>query len=121
MVVWESYDGSYNRIYSSRYTDGLWGAPTQVEFLDEGAGDPQLVMLRDGTGVVVWDRANNYRTLWTAPFSEKGGWSSPTLVDNETIYPYNPALAVNDSGDVVIVWLASWQIWARCVPLACLL
>jgi len=121
MVVWQAFDGSYQRIYASRYADGGWGAPAAIESLDESAGDPQLVMLHDGTGVVVWDRAWGYETLWAASFSNASGWSSPTLIDDKTTYPYNPSLAVSDSGDVVIVWQTTWEIWARCIPLDCLL
>ena len=123
LIVWQQSDGSNNQIFVSEYRNGSWRHP--LDLIDnispdtEHAYDPQVVMNNNGDAIIVWWQSDSRgRQIFKSEY-RNGSWIHPAdLSDN--ISPdddegaYDPQLAMDDSGDALIVWRqwdgTSWQI-----------
>ena len=123
MVVWAQYDGTHQNILANRYRVGYgWGGATLIEASDLTASNPSIAVDGAGNIMVVWhqqaDAAStiNY-SIYTNRFAN-GSWGAATLVKNSIPYGTQSAIAMNASGNAMLVWLEddgsdTTSIWAR--------
>jgi hypothetical protein len=110
LVVWGDISGSSRRIVSRRYNMSVgWEAietlievPADTDSIDE----LHLAMNPGGNAVLVWMRAGNSGfDIWADLFSPGDGWTkSPVRISDGTTDSQFPAVAVNSTGNAVVVW-----------------
>jgi hypothetical protein len=108
-VVWQQSDGTRNNIWANRYnaTTGLWGTPGLLESDNTGpANFPQIAMDSSGFAWAVWQQSDGTRTnIWANRYNAFAGtWGVATLLENETGTAFAPQLAMNASGNTMVVW-----------------
>ncbi len=85
-----------------------WGAPVLLETNDADAGSPQLEMNAQGDAVAVWEQAINPSfagAVWANRFTS-GMWGTAEVIGGSPRPGAQPRLALNPSGDAVVVWVA---------------
>lgn len=128
-VVWlqSAYDGNYN-IYAQRLdTNGnqLWSGDRRVNSESEAPGRwsfPALAIDTVGNIVVVWhDYREGDANIFIQKLDANGNrlWPTDKRVDSDTggAWQGNPAISVDTSGNVVVVWEdrrnGSYEIYAQ--------
>jgi len=122
IAVWEQNTGTGNfAIWSNRYTVGSgWGAAAPIETDPYDASSPQIAMDASGNAIAVWSEEESslsFRT-WSSRYTSAGGWSPSARIQTDSISSLNPRLAVNPSGDAVVVWeqvisLDVHEVWSN--------
>lgn len=112
VVVWNDYDGSYNRIYLSERRDGVWTHPADLSDAFSLAGsdayNPAVAISDTGDTVVTWQQYDG--TEYQIYFSEyrAGTWTHPNdLSEHISVggsYSNAPDVVVNGSGEALVYW-----------------
>lgn len=123
MVVWSQFDGQRTNVLANRYIVGSgWGTPTPIETSDLNSGVSDIAL--DGTGnimVVLHQQTSAASSvigsIYTNRFSN-GSWGTAALVKSAIPYLSQSAIAMNASGNAMVVWLEDdgfdvTSIWAR--------
>ena len=106
-VVWSQYDGLRNSIWANLYTvGGVWGIAAHVEANDtEDAYEPQVAIDASQNVIVAWVQSDGIRSsVWANRYSFGTGWGAPTAIEASDEYAYAPQLAIDGSGNAIIVW-----------------
>lgn len=97
-----------------------WGTPTLVETGDAGdALGPKVAIDADGNAIAVWYQDSGTRTdIWANRYASGVGWgTAATLESDDAGDARYPEIAMNASGDAMVVWYQSdgvrFNIWAR--------
>lgn len=111
VVVWRGSDGSDDIIQSSRSTDGgvSWSTPVDLSLSGQSADLPQIVAAGSDNVVAVWQRSDGSNQIIQSSSSANGGasWSVPANLSASGQDSVASKVAVDDSGNVVAVWLYS--------------
>lgn len=120
VAVWHQDDGTWENIWSNRYTSGSgWGTAGLIE--NDNSGDayyPQVGVDPSGNAIVVWYQSDGTRdNIWAVRYVSGTGWGSPGLLESDnTGDAQYPQIAVNPSGTGAAVWQQSdgarTNIWA---------
>ncbi len=111
IAVWHKFDGARNNIWANQYVAGTgWQTPRRIE--TDNAGDamyPQISMDASGNAIVVWQQSNGTMTfIWANRYVAGTGWAAAQLVEaNYAGDATYPQIAVNSSGNAVVVWTQS--------------
>ncbi|MCJ0765651.1 Ig-like domain-containing protein [Variovorax terrae] len=103
---WNQYNGSNYVINTSRYSNGGWSAPVQLNSATGDAFYPALAVDGAGTVTAAWWQHIGTRDVINASRYSGGNWSAPVQVDapNATGNARTPALAVDAAGNVTAAW-----------------
>ena len=112
VIVWQQRVGGMFQIFRSEYRNGAWSDPSSLtdNISPEGqdAFNPQVAINDSGDAVIVWEQSDGtWKQIFRSEY-RNGSWNDPSdLADN--ISPDGqsidwPDVAMNDSGDTVIVW-----------------
>ena len=121
IAVWQQNDNVRPNIWANRYssTSQSWGVPTLLETGDAGgAFEPQVAMAGNGDAVAVWyqDDGASRNNIWANRYvAATDSWGTATLLEASTATASSPQVAVDVSGDAMVVWSAyagSASIWA---------
>lgn len=108
VAVWLQSDGVRNNLWANRYDVGVgWGTATLIEVDDAGSAlSPQLTMDGAGNAVAVWAQNDGTRdNIWANHYLVGIGWGTATLGETGNAgNASNPQLAVDSTGDAVVVW-----------------
>jgi hypothetical protein len=117
VVVWNQNDtgGIVRRVYAGIYSNGTWTAPTvdtdSLSIGGQGANNPVVGINDNGYILVAWVQSDGVQTQIFKSEYYDGSWHNPSgLADNISFgstVSNPPALAVNSSGDAIIVWTQS--------------
>jgi len=111
LVVWEQSDGANSLIYKAEFVNGAWTKTKVTDHISPEGGDayyPRVAINDNGDAIIVWVQHDgaNYRIYK----SERNNWiwTHPVGLD-DSISPAGtdanyPRVAMNTSGDAVIVW-----------------
>jgi len=118
-VVWASYDCD-PRCVRGRLVDAI-GAVRGEDFLVDEAGgaaadSPGVAGVPSGDFVVTWDRSLAGDSLaFARAFGAEGLPQTPEFqVNSDTSSePYETAVAMNDTGNFVVVWSDAYNMWGR--------
>ncbi len=107
-IVWPQYDGTTTNIYANVSAGGAWNAAnaTLVEGSTGSASGPRVA--RQGLGfAVTWTLRSNSGTYSLFAGSYTGEWAAEVdLVQGDyTGSSRSPAIATNDYGETLVVWL----------------
>lgn len=109
VAVWNWDDGSGNHIVQSSTLPfaGVWSVPTNVSSSpSETSTAPDLAI--DGTGntIVVWSKGTGSASVIKSARLAQGSttWTSLADVGDSNSFPSQPAIAMDSSGNAVVVW-----------------
>lgn len=105
-------------VWASKYTAGAgWGTATMISNIFESSNySPAKVHNQHvdtnshGSAVAVWVQGDKGKiALWASLYSIDSGWGAPNRItatsDTAEINSYFPRIAINDSGNVTLIWL----------------
>ena len=109
LVIWSQYDESgqhYN--IESKWLHGNRSAARVSDGIASCVA-PKVLFGQDGIAHAVWYQATtDYTTVWYAKYVPGTGWIGLTRVSQHpSTYAFYPQLAVDASGNVVVVWYES--------------
>jgi hypothetical protein len=111
VAVWERFEGEEIIEAASRPRSGsVWVKPVALTKPEPGKGEPagqQVAIDGQGDAVAVWSRTNGTHDFVEAANGRTSSsvWQSPiTLSGPGATVEEAPQVAVNDSGDAVVVW-----------------
>jgi hypothetical protein len=92
--------------FAGRAEAGAWGPSVAVSAVGQNSTHVRLGADAAGDQVVVWERevGSNQWVVEAAVRPPRGVWSSPVEVSAVAPGPRNPAVAVNATGDAIVVW-----------------
>jgi hypothetical protein len=115
IIVWSQSDLSYDQIFMSEYRNGSWTHPSDI--LDNISPDggaaqyPQVAMNDNGNALIVWQGYGDSNGQIFKSEYRNGSWTHPSdSVDNispDGGYATFPWVAMDNNGNVVIVWQQS--------------
>lgn len=108
VVVWLHYDGTQYQVWVKRY-DAAAAEWSDAQLISTAMPTSALAGRADiddsGNVVVVWYQDNGGRYgIWAAHYSPASGWASPVRIDIDTGVAIYPRVAMDDSGNAVVVW-----------------
>jgi len=121
-IAWEQGTGT-SRIQSFRYIPGV-GFDGLVDPVSDSGFDaktPAVAVNTAGDATAVWRQSDGVHDhLWANRYSVSAGWGTPFQVDENTSEDVrNPGVAMDSSGDIVVVWHQSadlnqgvYSVWA---------
>jgi hypothetical protein len=108
-AVWRQKDGTRDLIFASRYINGAWEKPEQINKLLNIVGehrDPQVVVHSNGDALAVWVISDN-KDFIAFNYAKNGVWAS-TPSDaaemGESGIRGELSLASDGSGKALVVW-----------------
>ena len=108
LAVWEQYVGNIANVMASRYNGATWDAPALIETDNAGsARSPQIVIDANGIGTAFWSQRNAAGftdNVWVNRYVPGNGWGSAAAIDGQPEPATQPALGVDGSGRLVVVW-----------------
>ena len=133
IIAWkQTMDTGYKGVFKSEYRSGFWSHPannSQSLSLSDGtvqAEDIQIAMSDNGDAIIVW--VNNdvqfagYQQIYKAEY--RGGIWTPPAGLSDNVSPdgqsaTKPRVAMDNNGDVVIVWQQSDGVRQRVFKSEC--
>lgn len=118
IAVWQQWDSvdRYWKIMARRSAGGVWDAvATPVNTGKGDARSPQIAMAASGDAWVVWqqhDPSAAISNIWASRYDASSeAWVGSTLIKTKNanttgtlVNAYTPQIAVNASGQAIIVW-----------------
>jgi len=108
VVVWRQSNGSWQDIWSNRYTaaTGEWGDAELIEEDDGEARSPEVAVDGDGNAVAVWYQSDEERfNIWSNRYTAATGeWGTADPIEDVAGNAIRPQVAVDPSGNAVAVW-----------------
>lgn len=100
--------------------DGVWGDATLLENSADNMnyGEASLAFDASGNAIATWTQLSNTRSsVYASHYIKDTGWGTPILIESDDTNPaINSLIAMNDSGDAIIVWQHNdgvrYNIWA---------
>ena len=92
--------------FAGRAEAGAWGPSVPVSTAGQNSSHVRLDSDAAGDQVAVWERVagTNEWVVEAAVRPAQGGWSTPVEISTVAPGPRNPAVAVNSTGDAIVVW-----------------
>ena len=108
VAVWQQPDSTSINIHAARYSPGTgWHTPEPIDTEPETAQQPAVAIDAQGNAFVVWLRSEgSSNSVWARRFTAQGGWGSPVLLETGLGDAGNPQVAVDGSGNAIVVF---WQ------------
>jgi hypothetical protein len=115
IIVWEVYNGTKTRIYTSEKRGGLWSHPGSVTNsispdIGPGAFVPKVAMDNNGNSIITWQQNDGTKNRIFKSEYRDSSWTHPVTY-NDSINPlditsnaYIPDVAMADNGDAIIIW-----------------
>ncbi len=115
--VWLQSDGSYNQVWTNRYTPASsWDESEIISLQSENNSySPRIATDGNGNALALWQqidekRENNSQvkikeSIWANHYTETSGWSEPQLIEtNDDSNAYSPEVTFNAQGNAIAVW-----------------
>jgi hypothetical protein len=93
-------------VFAGRAEAGVWGPSVPVSTVGQSSSHVRLGSDGVGDQVAVWERVAGFNewVVEAAVRPARGGWSAPVEVSDVAPGPRNPAVAVNATGEAILVW-----------------
>ncbi len=114
IIVWQQSNNNTWQIYRNEYVNGIWDIPSPISPSGIDVRMPYVDMDVHGNAILVWNQkdGSNWQVIMKHLFD--GEWSDNTLfaTSDNTLNPVMYDIAMNYSGDAIIVWEQSINaIW----------
>jgi len=106
IAVWSQSDGTANNIYTNYYVPETgWGTAKTLENEPYDAWSPEIAFDGYGDAIAVWTQSDGTAIrVWAKQYS-LGFWEAgKTNIESDPHDCYGPKIAINKSGDTVVVW-----------------
>ena len=106
-VVWEQSDGTFQRIYASRYAPGFgWSVATLIDAGPGLANQPQVAMDENGHAMAVWVQTQNGSSfsVYASRYVPGTGWGAAALLENDLGFAFDPQVALDGLSNAIAVW-----------------
>jgi hypothetical protein len=92
-----------------------WGAAALIEHDDTGdASHPQVVADGNGNAVAAWAQSDgSHIRIRANRYVAGSGWLTPISIDSDNTDAASPQLAMDGSGNAVVVWTQAGSIWTN--------
>jgi hypothetical protein len=112
LALWEQYDGTAERIYSSEFDGTDWQTPQLLENSGNVFDKYPIDLVSDGDSLLtVWRQSDGTQNrAYTASYSPGGSWSSPVTLDSGTSgheVTAGPIAVHSSSGQFAVSWMES--------------
>ncbi|HEX2392550.1 MAG TPA: hypothetical protein VHI77_06500 [Solirubrobacterales bacterium] len=102
---------------ASREPEGVWSAPVELTLVSGtssfSSSRPKVAITAAGEAVAVWVAGDsNHGVVESASRPRGGVWSTPVTLSGGSALSNHPEIAINDSGEAVVVWHAE-QVHGR--------
>jgi hypothetical protein len=113
LVTWQQSDGVALQVFKSDYYDGSWHKPSgladNISFGSTTSNTSKIAVNSSGDAVIAWTQVNGGTNSTYKAERRAGTWTIPTaLADNistnQTMGTQDANVAMNDSGEAIIVW-----------------
>lgn len=108
ITVWEQFNNAISCIFSASLSNNSssWSTPIQISTVNLNAYAPQIsINLSSDNAIAAWYRFDGtFYNIETAVLPYGGNWSLPSVVSPNGVFSTNPAAALDDIGDAVIIW-----------------
>ncbi len=106
IAVWRHNISGFYGIYSNRYIPGSgWGKPERIDAVDNMANYLQIAMNENGNAVAVWSQLEGTKYhVWSNRYYPGRGWGSAVKIAADDNPSFNPSVAIDENGNVVVVW-----------------
>jgi hypothetical protein len=96
-------------LWASRNLGGTWSAPVKIAADEDGVSPIRVAADAIGNVIAVWQQnVANRATIRTARLDAASGlWSAPITLHDPTKWGYEPELAIDASGNAMVVWYAA--------------
>lgn len=91
-------------------SEAVWSEATPLGVAEGSISGVEVAMNSGGDAMVVWStrsdggfEADDY-SVWAAPYAPSRGWGDATRISAEGAGAGEPKIAMNDAGQVVVVW-----------------
>jgi hypothetical protein len=125
VAVWTQKEGTITRIWSNLYTPGSgWGTAVPIlADITNSASAPQVAIDAQGNALAVWVEtyADGRTYLESNRYTPADGWTATTAQTVETDNvgdASDPQIALDGSGNAMLVWTRVGKIWASGRPSA---
>jgi hypothetical protein len=120
-VVWHDYPGGDSEICYTRSTDGgtTWAAPKRLSWSSGDTDDPAVASDVSGNVHVVWTDSTpgNWEIYYRKSADGGATWSAAKRITWTAGQSFNPAVAVDPSGSLHVVWwgdqTGNWEIYYK--------
>jgi FG-GAP-like repeat len=120
LVVWYQGPDSNNRsIWANHYIVGEgWDSPTLLENNPGSAQGPDVAIDGSDRAIAVWRQFDGVDiSIWANRYVPGEGWGGPTLIETNPGEAVRPAVAMDTSGNAVVVWIqfdgTNDSVWAN--------
>jgi hypothetical protein len=109
IAVWEQWDGTWDSVYSNRYSVGSgWGTAQLIETNDSySVTGTQLGVDGAGNAIAIWCQ-RPWMDIHANRYSVGDGWGTAEIIqthnDQSGNYNFDPQLAVNEAGNAIVIW-----------------
>ncbi|WP_339672576.1 Ig-like domain-containing protein [Dasania marina] len=99
--------------------DGEWGEAVKIENGAASGRDVQVAVNESGNALAVWVQSNGVQdSIWANRYTAIDGWGTAALIETNDAGPAaTPQLAIDDDGNVLVVWSQSngsvASVWAN--------
>ncbi|MFO7891311.1 MAG: T9SS type A sorting domain-containing protein [bacterium] len=112
VIVWRDYRNEKAEIYAQRFDVNGTAISSNVKIDNDQfrswKDNPDIGMDRNGNFVIVWqDYRNKHSDIYAQRVDANGNVIGPNFKVNDdkgSVYQYTPKIAMNDTGNTVIVW-----------------
>jgi len=121
IAVWAQGNGTVNRIWANRYdaSIGSWSTPELIETniaTGHNAVSPKIGVDDSGNAIAIWIHNDGMLDrIWASRYDVTTGlWSAESMIDADNgDTAFDPQIALDASGNAIVVWDQSESIWAN--------
>lgn len=123
IAVWHRPDGSWDSIWSNRFSAGVgWGTAVLVETDNSNsARDARVAFDGSGNAIAVWTQSfGGVANVMVNHYTAATGWGSAVLIETDDAgAAFEPRLVIDGSGNATAVWSQrnvagfTFNIWAN--------
>jgi len=121
IAVFQIFDGVRFNLWANRHVPGAgWQGAVSIETIGIDIGNFQLAVSANGAGFVAWSAGGAPSCVYLSRYVPGAGWQpQDPIMDRSDTYAYDPSVAADGAGDVIVVWsqhdqgTATGDLWAQ--------
>ncbi|WP_457628682.1 hypothetical protein [Oceanithermus sp.] len=113
VLAWTELDGGVRRVFALSWYRESWSGPEAVSTAGRAVrGEPRLSLSASDRGALVWIEDDGANDRAAVALYDGHHWTSPYYVSPSGVDADHPAVAVNNSGDVLAAWKEGGKVYA---------
>ncbi len=106
LAVWRQHIDTNKFIYVNKYTKNEgWGSAEAISALTDQSYGAKVAVNASGEAIVAWyGNDGSAYSIYARNYSPEFGWGTETLLESNTYRANLPQVAINNSGNALVVW-----------------